>query len=132
MLSAMSERSVINVIALIACICSLAGCDAGEPSRLVATTDSSGVRITESSAADAPTWSVGELPEVRIGSVEGEEPYLFDRIRTAFLLSDGRIVVADAGSRQFRYFSAEGEHIRTVGRRGRGPGEFATLSGPVV
>ena len=129
-----SVHSGINVITLTACICSLTGCDASERdgisggSGTVVVTDSSGVRITEASAADAPTWSVGESPEIRIGSVEGDEPYLFDGIGAAFLLSDGRIVVADGGSRQLRYFSAEGEHTQTAGRQGQGPGEFQAFT----
>jgi hypothetical protein len=41
---------------------------------------------------------------------------------------DGSLVVADGGSLELRFFTAEGRHLRTVGGKGAGPGEFMTLT----
>jgi hypothetical protein len=41
-------------------------------------------------------------------------------------LSDGRIVIANAGV-ELRFYDAQGRHQRTVGRKGRGPGEFQRI-----
>jgi hypothetical protein len=40
---------------------------------------------------------------------------------------DGRVFVADGGSLAIYVFDAEGALVRTIGRRGSGPGEFSAL-----
>ncbi|HEX9094463.1 MAG TPA: hypothetical protein VF902_10845, partial [Coriobacteriia bacterium] len=42
-------------------------------------------------------------------------------------LSDGRIVVANGGSQELRYFDSTGTYLMTAGRKGGGPGEFEQL-----
>jgi hypothetical protein len=44
-------------------------------------------------------------------------------------MPDGRVVVANGGSNELRVYSNEGVHIKTVGERGSGPGEFTSLLG---
>jgi hypothetical protein len=41
----------------------------------------------------------------------------------------GRLWVADAQAGEIRVFDASGHHVRTIGRKGGGPGEFAQLAG---
>ena len=64
------------------------------------------------------------VPELAIGELEGPPPYVFGRLSGLDVDPDGRIVVVDAQAREMRIFSAEGEHLRTIGREGDGPGEF--------
>lgn len=64
---------------------------------------------------------------VRIGSADGDEATLFNRISGAVRLSSGEIVVANQGSNELRWFSPTGEWMHTVGREGSGPGEFRGL-----
>lgn len=45
--------------------------------------------------------------------------------------ADGRFLVADAREAQIRWYSPTGELVTSFGRRGRGPGEFASLSGAI-
>jgi hypothetical protein len=94
--------------------------------------DSAGIRIVESAANSLPLWSLADSHELQLGVVEGQPAYVFDRVSAAFRLADGRIVVADGRPFgdviEIRYFSKDGRHIRTVGRRGRGPGEFGDFS----
>src|SRR5690625_2077763 len=77
----------------------------------------------------APSWAPGEawrvVEEVRIGRLDGDGPHLFGDVRSLTVDDDGRIWVLEGQAQEVRVFSAEGEYIRTVGRRGGGPGEFA-------
>lgn len=81
----------------------------------------------------APAWSEGrgwtieDTPSVVIGEAEGAEAYQFDVIASALRLADGTVVVGDRGSGQVRWFTARGEHLRSVGRKGDGPGEFRVI-----
>jgi hypothetical protein len=56
--------------------------------------------------------------------MDGDEAYLLFRVWGATRLSDGRIAVANNRAPDIRVFSSSGEHLRTFGRRGEGPGEF--------
>ena len=69
------------------------------------------------------TWSLTE--ELRIGSAMSEGPDLFGRITDIAVDREGRIHVLDRQAKELRTFSPVGEHIRTVGREGSGPGEFS-------
>jgi hypothetical protein len=87
------------------------------------------VRIVENPAALAqqPLWSVAAEPAVEIGLVEGEDAYQLSQVGGLVRLSDGRIVIANGGTNELRYFDARGAHLRSVGREGEGPGEFKSL-----
>lgn len=105
-----------------------AACGAGDRAASAPTVrDSAGITIVENTA---PAWRPGEAgsvadePVVEIGVLEGEAPYQLYRVSAAVRLSDGRIVIANNGSNELRYFSPDGRHLRTVGGEGDGPGEF--------
>jgi hypothetical protein len=93
--------------------------------------DSAGVALAESAA---PQWVSGEgwrlsaEPVLEIGQVEGATEYLLFRVGRPFKLEDGRIVVANRGSSEIRFYDSTGVFIRAVGGRGAGPAEFG--SGP--
>lgn len=96
------------------------------------TRDSAGIRIVENArpADDARLpWRIGAEPVVSIGEVVGEEAYLLHQAKDATVLPDGRIVIANTGSNEFRVFDAAGVHVATWGREGEGPGEFTSLWG---
>ena len=92
--------------------------------------DSAGIRIVENSAPTAGSrlgWRIGPEPRVSIGEREGEDPYLLYRAMDATILADGRIVVANNGSDELRFFDSTGGHLASRGGRGEGPGEFEGL-----
>ena len=94
------------------------------------TRDSAGIRIVENARppdGSRLSWRIGSEPDVSIGAVEGEEPYLLDAAFDATRLSDGRIVVANVGTQELRVFDANGIYLATWGGRGEGPGEFTGL-----
>jgi hypothetical protein len=95
--------------------------------------DSAGIVIVENDAAMAESgWHVSAEPLLQIGVAQGNAPYEFDDIEAVWRLADGRIVVADGGSRQIRFFDAAGVFLSASGRRGAGPGEYRSVSQLVV
>jgi len=73
-----------------------------------------------------PRWSLTE--QLRIGSLDDEEHALTE-IRSLGLAvgTDGEIFVAQPQAGQIRMYDSAGGFVRTVGQRGRGPGEFSDL-----
>lgn len=90
--------------------------------------DSAGIRITETSPAVlevALPWVVFEEPELELGSDDGEVSQEFDRIRAMTVVRNGSLVVVNASGHELRWFDGTGTYLFTVGREGRGPGEFS-------
>jgi len=91
--------------------------------------DSAGIRIVENTT---PQWQEGEVwrlspePVVDIGGGDREEEQLF-RVVGALRLSDDRIVVANGGTNEIRFYGPEGAFLSASGGEGEGPGEFRRL-----
>jgi len=68
----------------------------------------------------------------RIGVVEGGGPTSFGHIRSIAVLPDGRFAVADAQAEEVRLFGNGGQHLRTFGGEGEGPGELKGMQGVYV
>lgn len=64
------------------------------------------------------------VPEVTIGVMDGEKPYVFGAVAALDVDSAGRLFVLDRLEPEVRVFSAEGEHLFSFGQEGEGPGEF--------
>ena len=113
--------------------------DSGAAPPTVSRRDSAGVQLVHSlsPAWDAGgAWSVDAVPEVTIGSSpdrsasgDTEEEIPLERVAGVAVLSDGRIVVADAGSARVMVFDGEGRLVHQFGGRGQGPGEIPVLLG---
>lgn len=72
-------------------------------------------------------WTIGPTPDLSIGlGGAGDGHHLFG-VRDAFVLGDGRIAIANAGSGEIFVFTADGERVASMGRIGEGPGEFRRL-----
>ena len=92
--------------------------------------DSAGIHIIDNAR---PVWSAGQEwrvspePVVDIDGSGGPE-YEFGRVAGVVRLTDGRIVAADQQALQLRFYDSTGHHLKSVGRKGQGPGEFTDLS----
>jgi len=86
----------------------LAGCIADEPA----------------AATARPVIALDSLPLVSIGTEDGSPAELLAGAHSALLLKDSSIVIANSGTHEIRIFDPTGQHLRTVGRSGSGPGEF--------
>lgn len=94
--------------------------------------DSAGVRIVEHETvrgapvafrfATSPFYDVGGVNDDPRLELLGRTPW-----EEAIRLSDGRLVVAEAN--ELRVFGPDGRYIRTIGRKGQGPGEFPNQIG---
>ncbi len=124
--------TIRSAVALLAGTLSWIGCSGGTEAAHVGSTvrDSAGIEIVESSAGrwtERDAWRVGAQPQLDIGVTEGAEAYQLFRVSDVRRLPDGRIVVANGGTRELRFFDGVGRHLATVGDDGEGPGEFRGL-----
>lgn len=86
--------------------------------------DSAGVRIAKNGTLPLTDPWQPDAPELEIGTVGGDPEYQLYRVSSAKRLPDGRLVVANAGSREIRIYSGEGEHLLSFGQSGDGPADF--------
>jgi sugar lactone lactonase YvrE len=64
-------------------------------------------------------------PRPAIGSHIGEGPKAFGRIGDFAVADDRSVYVLDQLNRVVQVFDERGNHVRSIGREGNGPGEFA-------
>lgn len=116
-----TRRGTVIAFAALATAC------AGGDAALLTLRDSAGITIAENApdaVERATVWTIDSQPTLTIGALEGDSAYQLFRVGGAARLADGRVVILNAGTHQVRFFGTDGKHLRTVGRKGRGPGEF--------
>ena len=92
--------------------------------------DSTGVTIVESTSplwAAGEEWRVAQEPTVTIGTTEGADEYQLFRVVGVHRQAGGRIVVANWGSQDLRFYDRHGEYLFAAGKEGGGPGEFRSV-----
>jgi hypothetical protein len=90
--------------------------------------DSAGVRIVDNVRPSLEgMWTVADPPLVRIGHQPGRPEYELYRVASTLRLSDGTLVIANAGTSELRWYSRAGAFLRAAGGPGDGPGEFRSL-----
>lgn len=109
----MRGRAIVRIgrcapVALLLCA---AGCDRDADAAQGDASSDPGIR-----------WSVAPAPELRIGGDDGKGA--LHRVMAALRLPDGSVAVANGGSQQVRIVAPDGRLLRTIGRKGGGPGEF--------
>lgn len=70
--------------------------------------------------------------DLSIGTADGAEAYLIGDIADIALGADGSIFAFDRQVPVIRQYDARGRHVRDIGRRGQGPGEYTTSSGIAI
>ena len=88
------------------------------------------VRVTNSAGGlwqDSDRWRL--VPELTLGETEGADWEIFSSIAALEVDDQGRIYVLDRHAAELRIFSPEGNHLRSVGREGSGPGEYIAANG---
>jgi hypothetical protein len=73
-------------------------------------------------------WSLDVRPAVTIGGDERDTTTLLQTVVGATRLPDGSILVGDGGAYALHFFSPTGSPLRSVARRGSGPGEVRYLA----
>ncbi len=67
--------------------------------------------------------------ELSIGESEGSEEYMFSEILTVAVDEEENIYVVDEKESHIKIFDRNGEYLRTVGKKGQGPGEIGSPGG---
>jgi hypothetical protein len=82
-------------------------------------------------ADNPPEWgsNVSLIEELRIGALDGPDEHIFGYIVSIGAREDGAIFVYDVQVPIIRQYSADGEHVRDIGREGQGPGEYRDVTG---
>jgi len=62
--------------------------------------------------------------ELSIGKAEGREEYMFSEIRSIAVDDEEKIYALDILAAHVKVFDQSGNYIRTIGRKGEGPGEL--------
>jgi hypothetical protein len=108
----------------------LAGCGGEDWHGTVETLPNGAVRVTNPATG---AWGVDGgwrlTPLLSIGELEGADATMFASISGLEASADGRIFVLDRQANELRIFAAAGNHLRTSGRAGAGPGEYANANG---
>ena len=95
--------------------------------------DSAGVEVIENHSPEWPAsrfWTIDPEPEIVLGggAVRGTESVgqeqVVWQVRGIARLADGRVAILSSEDAQLAVYEPTGELSRTIGRRGRGPGEF--------
>jgi hypothetical protein len=92
--------------------------------------DSAGVLIVENARpawSDSERLSLAAKPRLVIGN-NADSVYRFRQVRAVMLLTDGRIAVADGGSRQLRLFTAQGQFLSRTAVQGTVRGQNLNMS----
>ena len=84
-----------------------------------------------SSATDIPLAAVTE-PLYTVGALVGEDWETFGRVRSVHFDGDGNLHIFDAGAHRLVVVDTGGNHLRTVGTQGEGPGEILNAHAAAV
>lgn len=109
-----------------------AGCEGGAPARPGAvrtTVDTVAGRIQLRNAGEPPALALE--PILRLGrqaALEAGDPQEFGSVGSVIADEHGNVYVADQHALEIRVFNRTGEHTRSFGRAGGGPGELRDLT----
>jgi hypothetical protein len=70
--------------------------------------------------------------DVQVGETDGADAYVFGNVAAIAVSPSGDLLVLDNMSRRVQAYGRDGKHVRTIGRRGFGPGEFQAPWGLAV
>ncbi|MES2304560.1 MAG: hypothetical protein V4558_03595 [Gemmatimonadota bacterium] len=110
---------------LVAAIC-VAGCGGSRGATSVVH-DSAGISIAESRSPAGIAFSIDSAPTLDVGPAAGSSSEFATSPLSVIRLANGALVAAGWATTEMRLFDGAGRWIRTVGRRGSGPGEFEGL-----
>lgn len=84
-----------------------------------------GIKVVKNPADPLYGELILQLEEnLSIGGNETEEAYYFPKGAWLSVDEGGNIYVCDSGNRRVQMYDQAGKYIRTVGRKGQGPGEY--------
>lgn len=118
------RRTLFLLSAFVACA------SPSEPGEAYTVRDSVGIRIVQNHRPQLDgddAWRIEPRPTTQIGGTEAEGLAALYRVSDATRLTDGTLVVANAGTSELRFFTRDADPFAAVGGYGGGPGEFEDL-----
>ena len=107
------------------------GIEPGSRSTVRVDTLQSGTIVVHNAGAgmwhEGAAWMLTDA--VTIGSQNDSGNAVFGRVADLALDQRGRVYVLDLTPPEIRVFASDGSYIRTIGRKGHGPGEFELATG---
>lgn len=135
--SSLLVRNIGPAVGLAIGSLALAGCDGGGGGggataghHASTVHDSGGVTIVENYDPvwnEGDAWWLADRPTVDIGERQDDPNYQLFRVASAIRLSDDRIVIANAGTHELRFYDRDGTYDAATGGAGDGPGEFRNI-----
>jgi hypothetical protein len=120
----MTQWASPDIRILVSAVALATACEAGAGGAPAVHTDSAGIAIVVSSGEDRPlAWRLERLAALG-GEDEGPADFYQVNIRTIAASRNGTIAVAHPPASRVELFAASGQHIRSFGRPGDGPGEL--------
>lgn len=96
----------------------------------VGTAPVTGQDTTVVQSTGAGAWRNPRLvEELRIGTLDGDERYIFGRVSHVEVTSDGSHWIVDGQGPRVRIYDRDGRYVRDVYRTGAGPGEINGVMG---
>ena len=110
------------------------GCDGTTNEVTTVARDSAGIRIVEVLAepSTVPEWTLDSVPLRMLTGMETGDETAFAFVGPVRFLPSGGVVIADVASSRLLIYDAEGRYVRSLGRRGDGPGELRRLESITV
>ncbi len=62
-----------------------------------------------------------------VGALDAPEHEIFGMYLAVALAHDGQLYVGDQSAKEIRVFDSEGNYLKTLGRKGQGPGEYQSI-----
>jgi hypothetical protein len=112
----------------------VSGCDRTTSEATTVARDSADIRIVEVLAepSSLPQWTLDSLPLRVLTGAETGDSAAFALVGSVRWLPDGGLVVGDVASSRLLVYDANGGFVRSIGRRGDGPGEMRRLESITV
>jgi hypothetical protein len=109
------------------------GCGRGAATRSAtdwrAEIDTIGDTVVVHTVAGSERGAAQLVEAVRIGAVEGADYEIFGEVAGIAVDGSENIYVYDAQVPVLREYTPDGQYLRTLGRKGRGPGEYTNSDG---
>lgn len=115
-------------LALVLCT---AGCERTPGLATFTVREQDGIAVAESRGAAWSTegsWSIAPEATLSIGLADGAPEFQLFGVLSAIRLGDGRIVLANRGTAEVRWYGRDGDLLAVRGGPGGGPGEYRDLA----
>ncbi len=116
---------VFNFAVTTSCLILLIGCGPHKSARQNTIEETDGIIVVKNPVEPIYEEDILVLEEeFTLGAGKGTDEYLFEVISDVAVDSDYNIYVVDNKACMVRVFTENGTHLRDIGRKGQGPGEF--------